>query len=205
MKFLVHNVWKIENSVDVIDFRCGDGYLGMKFLDLLPEGSTYTGIDNEHYIDEARNQCTNHADGVSFIVSDLYSLNTSKKYDIAILQVGLRHMNKPMDILSKMIDSVKEDGLVICIEINREFENVGFYFDGMNYEYLCTAFDFHKLWRKELEFEGRDYAIGMRLPFYLQHLGLRDIDVRMDDKVVYVNPSMEDYEEQIRDFKLING
>jgi transcriptional regulator with XRE-family HTH domain len=203
-QFLVENVWKFNKPVDIIDFRCGHGNLGMKFFDLLPEGSTYTGIDNEHYIDEAimNYKCN---EKVNFMVSDLYSVNLDKKYDIAILQVGLRHMNKPMEVLSNMIECVKKDGIVICVEINREFENVGFYFDGLNYDHLCTAFDFHKLWRKELECEGRDYAIGMRLPFYMQQLGLHDIDVRMNDKVVYVNPSKDNYEEIVQDFMLING
>lgn len=205
LKFLVKDVWKIETPVDVIDFRCGDGYLGMKFLDLLPEGSTYTGIDNEHYVNEARKNCEGTYCNVKFMVSDLYSFKQNKKYDIAILQVGLRHMNRPMEVLSNMIDSVKKNGLVISVEINREFENAGFYFDGIKYDYLCTAYDFHKLWRKELECEERDYAIGMRMPFYMEHLGLRDIDVRMDDKLVYVNPSMDNYEELVQDFKLING
>jgi hypothetical protein len=51
-----------------------------------------------------------------------------------------------------------------------------------------------------LEFEGRDYAIAMRLPFYMQQLGLHDIDIRMNDKVMYVNPDMQDYEEKVQDF-----
>lgn len=46
LKFLIENVWHIESPIDIIDFRCGDGYLGMKLLELLPEGSTYTGVDN---------------------------------------------------------------------------------------------------------------------------------------------------------------
>ena len=104
---------------------------------------------------------------------------------------GLRHMNRPMEVLKKMIAAVKKNGLVVCVEVNREFESDGLYIDDIDYDYLCTAFDFHKLWKKELECEGRDYAIGMRLPFYLQQLGLHDIDIRMDDKVMYVNPDMQ--------------
>lgn len=45
LEFLVQRVWKIENPVDLIDYGCGYGYLGLKLLPLLPEGSTYTGID----------------------------------------------------------------------------------------------------------------------------------------------------------------
>lgn len=205
LKFLVENVWHIELPIDIIDFRCGDGYLGMKLLELLPKGSTYTGVDNEYFTNKAKLNFDNTKFDVKFIVSDMYSLETDKKYDMAICQVGLRHMNKPIEVLTKMVASVKKNSLVVCVEVNREFENAGLYIDDISYDYLCTAFDFHKLWKKELECEGRDYAIGMRLPFYMEQLGLRDIDIRMDDKVMYVNADMQDYEEKVQDFIEING
>ena len=72
--------------------------------------------------------------------------------------------------------------------------------DNRDYEYLCMAFDYHKTWKKELECEGRDYAIGMRLPFYLKELGLRDVDVRMNDRVMLVNPDVQNYEQAVEDF-----
>lgn len=203
--FLLNNVWQVKSPIDVIEFRCGEGYLGIKLLELLPKGSTYTGVDNEYFTNKAKLAFDNTEFDATFILSDLYSLETDKKYDMAICQAGLRHMNKPMEVLKKMVTSVKQGGLVACVDVNREFENDGLYIDDINYDYLCTAFDFHKLWKKELEYEGRDYAIGMRLPFYMQQLGLRDIDIRMDDKVMYVNPDMEDYEEKVKDFIEING
>lgn len=205
LSFLIKNVWHIDTPVDVIELRCGEGFLGMQLLGLLPEGSTYTGVDNEYFIDRAKSIFNNTKYETNFIVSDLYALKTDKKYDLAICQAGMRHMNKPMEVLKKMAESVKKDGLIACIEINREFENDGLYLDDVNYEYLCTNFDFHKIWKKELECEGRDYAIGMRLPFYMQQIGLHDIDIRMNDRVMYVNPDMPDYEEKVQDFIEIHG
>lgn len=205
LRFLVKSVWYVESPIDVIEFRCGEGYLGMKLLELLPKGSTYTGVDNEYFTNKAKFNFNNTEFDVKFIVSDIYSLKTEKKYDIAICQTGLRHMNKPMEVLKNMVASVKKGGLVVCVDVNRKFENDGLYIDDISYDYLCTVFDFHKLWKKELECEGRDYAIGMRLPFYMQQLGLHNIDIRMDDKVMYVNPDMQDYEEKVQDFIEING
>lgn len=204
LKFIIENLWHIKEPVDFIEFRCCDGSFGMKLLEILPEGSTYTGIDNEYFINKAKMNFDNTKFDVEFIVSDIYSLKTHKKYDIAICQAALRHMNKPMEVLKKMTASVKKGGLVACVEINREFENDGLYIDEISYDYLCTTFDFHKVWAKELEHEGRDYAIGMRLPFYMQQLGLKNIDIRTNDKVMYVNPEMQDYEEKVQDFIEIN-
>lgn len=205
LRFLISNVWHIETPIDVIEFRCCEGYLGLQLLEILPQGSTYTGIDNEYFTNKAKHNFYNTEFDANFIVSDIYSLETDKKYDMAICQAGLRHMNKPIEVLKKMIASVKNEGLIACVDINREFENDGLYIDDIDYDYLCTAFDFHKVWRKELQCEGRDYAIGMRLPFYMQQLGLHDIDIRLNDKVIYVNPYMQDYEEKVQDFIEING
>ncbi|MDF2539666.1 MAG: hypothetical protein K0S76_2687 [Herbinix sp.] len=169
-------------------------------LEILPKGSSYTGIDNEYFTDKAKLKFINTKYITNFLISDIYSFAADKKYDIAIIQVGLRHMNRPIEVLKKMIASVKKGGLVICVDVNREFENDGLYIDDMDYDYLCTAFDFHKTWKKELECEGRDYAIGMRLPFYMRQLGLHDIDIRMNDKVLLVNPDRKDYEDTVQDF-----
>jgi PP-loop superfamily ATP-utilizing enzyme len=95
--------------------------------------------------------------------------------------------------------------MVVCVEVNREFENDGTYIDGINYDDLCTNFDYHPLWRAELENEGRDYAIGMRVPFYMTQLGLHNINVRMNDKVMFISPQKEDYENDIQEFIQLNG
>lgn len=205
LKFLVKNVWHIETPVDVIEFWCAEGYFGKQLLEILPEGSTYTGVDNSYFTDKARINLKNTGFSAEFIEADVYKYNTDKKYDVAICQACLRHVNRQMDVLNKMIASVKKDGLVVCVEVNREFENDGLYLDGIDYDYLCTAFDYHKTWKKELECEGRDYAIGMRVPFYMHHLGLKDVDVRMNDKVVFVNPDTPNYDDKLLDFIQIHG
>ena len=205
LKFLVDHVWQIIMPINVIDFRCGDGFLGRKLLELLPKGSTYTGVDTEIFLDKAKITFEDSGIEAKFLPSDIYSLDTGKKYDIAICIANLRHMNKPLEALTRMVEAVKKDGLVVCIEVNREFENDGLYIEGIPYDYLCTEFDYHPLWRKELECEGRDYAIGMRLPFYMQRLGLQDIGIRMNDKVLFANPMQSDYEQVMQDFIHINS
>jgi transcriptional regulator with XRE-family HTH domain len=205
LSFLIKDVWHIDSPVDIIELRCGEGYFGRKLLELLPNGSTYTGVDNEYFINKARFNFDKTGFDVKFIVSDIYILEIEKEYDMVFCQAGLRHMNRPIEVLKKMIATAKKNGIVACIDVNKEFENDGLYIDDISYEYLCTTFDFHKIWKKELECEGRDYAIGMRLPFYMQQLGLHDIGIRMNDKVIYVNPQVEDYEEKVQDFIEING
>lgn len=176
LSFLIKEVWKVKGPINVIEFRCGEGYFGRQLLKLLPEGSTYTGVDNEYYVNKAEANLKDISDKTNFIISDVYSFVDNKKYDITFSQAALRHMNKPMEVLKVMIKATKENGVVACIDVNRELEK-----------------------------EGRDYAVGMRLPFYMRELGLKDVDVRMNDKVMYVNPEMKDYEEKTQDLMEING
>lgn len=45
MRFLVRDVWKIDNPVTVLDCGCGYGALGLLLMPLLPSGSRYIGVD----------------------------------------------------------------------------------------------------------------------------------------------------------------
>lgn len=194
LNYLVSGVWKIDKPVDIIEFCCCSGDLGKRLMKLLPKGSTYTGVDSEYLINKARENFQGEEYETTLVASDIYHYKAEKRYDMSICQAALRHMNQPMQILEGMRDSVKKGGLVVTVEINREIENVGLYMDGINYDHLCTTFDWRKLWLSELENEGRDYAIGFRMPFYMEQLGLTDVDVRMNDKVTFVSPSHKDYQ-----------
>lgn len=205
LKFLVQDVFKITQPVNIIEFRCADADLGKRLMPLLPKGSTYTGIDSGFFLEKARENLAEAYYEVLLEESDLYSFQTKKKYDLAICQAALRHLNRPIDILHKMKDCVKSGGFVACVEVDREIENIGLYIDGMDYEALCTSFDWRSLWRKEKECEGRDYAIGIRAPFYMSNIGLSQIQVRMNDCVNYITPECENYEQLKQEFACYRG
>lgn len=189
LEFLINKVWKINTPINVIDFGCGYGHLGLLLLKLLPKGSTYTGVDiSDTLLEEARALFKDSGYITEFIKCDLNEFNTIEKYDIAICQALLRHLPNPKDILGKMVNSVSAGGRVVCIEVNRELENAGIYIKGVNYNPSVTASVLQKLWETELKTEGRDYSIGFKVPFYMQECGLRDIDVRINDKVTLINP-----------------
>ncbi|MCT4545342.1 MAG: methyltransferase domain-containing protein [Vallitalea sp.] len=202
LEFLVNKVWNITKPIDIIDFGCGYGYLGIMLLKILPTGSTYTGVDiSDKLLDEARIIFKDSAYKTKFIKSDLNSLKVKEKYDIAICQALLRHLPNPKEILKKMTDSVKIGGMVICAEINREFENVGLYIKGIEYNSLNKTSVLKKFWKTELELEGRDYSVGIKVPCYMQECGLHNIDVRINDKVNLINP----YEDKSKYSKLLNS
>lgn len=203
LNYLIKEVWRIQKPVNIIEFCCCDGDLGKRILPLLPDGSTYTGVDSQCLIERAKKNF--YGENVTYISTDIYQFHAECKYDVSICQAALRHMNYPLQILDSMKEAVLPGGLVICVEINREIENVGFYVEGMKYDSLCNSFDWRKLWLKELDCEGRDYAIGMRLPFLMREIGLKDVDVRMNDKVSFITPDNKDYENLCNSFQTYRG
>ena len=202
-RFLVKEVWKIGEPVDVLDCGCGFGYMRMMLMPLLPDGSTYTGIDfNANLLREgeklSQNEKTDYQ--AEFICDDFLKHHFKKHYDIVISHCTMRHVSEPQNFLKKMMALTRSGGLVAAIDVNRELESDGLYIDGMEYDELCSRTGFRKMWMKERECEGRDYAIGMRLPLMMREEGLVNVDVRMNDRVTLVCPEQEDYTEAVECF-----
>lgn len=197
--FLTQKVWKIHNPVQVLDCGCGFGYMGTALLPLLPEGSGYTGIDfSQNMIDEGKRIFQEAGYQGTFICDDFRTHEFKKQYDFVISQCALRHVGKAQEFLRKMIALTKSGGLVAAADVNREFECDGFYVDGLDYQELCSRSGLRKMWQKELLCQDRDYAIGMRLPFMMREEGLISVNVRMNDRVWFVSPDKEDYEESVQ-------
>lgn len=206
-RFLISQVWKIDQPVSMLDCGCGYGSLGLLLLPYLPGGSTYTGIDfAEDLIQKGKSLFKQRAAEASleteavFICKNVFDYSAENQYDFVICQAVLRHLDDPAAFIRKMISFAKPGGYVVCIDANREFECCGLYIDGMDYQKLCRHEGLEKKWRAELAMQGRDYAVAIRTAHIMQKLGLVDVDVRMNDKVEFVTPQSAGYEETKNDF-----
>lgn len=203
--FLVKQVWKINKPVKVLDCGCGYGFLGLLLMPLLPEGSTYTGIDfAENLLEQGKQLFAKEEIPAKFVYENVYEYQTKEQYDIVVSQAVLRHLDEPERFVQKMIDLGKDGACIICIDANREFECDGLYVDGMDYAELCKHDGLVQNWKSELAMQGRDYAIAIRAAHIMRKLGLQDIGVRMNDKVEFVTTQMLDYEQRKQDFLVYN-
>lgn len=207
-EFLVNKVWQFRGPQNVIDMGCGYGYLGAKLMPLLPEGSTYTGIDmSDVLLEEACKLFRNKPFHTEFINMDLKEYVPDERYDIAICQAVLRHIPQSKEILKKMVDSVVSSGKVICIEVNRKMENAGLYIH--DYEHSMTEKDsaLQNKWNEELQNGGRDYMMGIKVPIYMEQLGLKDIGIRVNDFVEFISPKHDSdrYKENVKSFLSLNN
>ena len=185
-QFLIERVWKIKTPVRVLDCGCGYGAVGLQMLPLLPEGSSYTGIDlSEQLITEAENIYKKLGYPSKWIHGDFITYPCIEKYDLVICQCVLRHVDQPFTFLKKMKEAAQDGGLVIAMEPNRETECDSLYIDRLDYGALCSRNGLRKVWKTEFEHQGRDYAVAVRLPHMMKKIGLSHIESRMNDHVQF--------------------
>ncbi|MCL1858465.1 MAG: class I SAM-dependent methyltransferase [Oscillospiraceae bacterium] len=190
MEFLIEKVWKINNPVNIVDFGCGLGFMGIMLLPLLPKGSTYTGIDaNKTLLSKAENIFKDSPYKTNFVKKDLTEYIPEKKYDIAVCHTVLQHISNPKKILEKMKDSVIDGGRVICVEIDTITAIAAQYFHGIRQSEILNLTNYQKQVEiNEIENDIHDGHIGMKVPVFMQESGLKDIDVRVNDYVQFINP-----------------
>lgn len=193
LEFLVTKVWKINRAVNIVDYGCGYGYLGLKLLPLLPEGSTYTGIDKgKDLIKEAWAVYGKLPYSTEFIQADIKDIEVDCGYDIALCHAFLLHMDRPRDILQKMIDSVQDGGLVICFEPHWIANAANYGFDEIQHSEVVRLGILQKLYEASANDSGKDGNIGVKLPILLSQLGLRDVECRVSDKVNFLDQHMNE-------------
>ncbi|WP_050008362.1 class I SAM-dependent methyltransferase [Butyrivibrio sp. WCE2006] len=201
-EFLVRQVWKINRPVSILDFGCGYGDLGLRLLPLVPYGSSYTGVDiADELINKGRDIFKTSKYVTRFEVADLLQYEPIEKYDVVICQSVLRHIHKTKEVLKKMVASAKKDGLLICIEPSRRMENAGLYIDAPGYDVFENDQFLKQKWLTEAETGGRDFLIGMKIPDYMIELGLKKVDVRVNDYAEYISRhNNEKYMERTKSF-----
>lgn len=156
----------------------------LKFLPLLPEGSTYTGIDKgNELIKEAREIFEKLNYTAEFIVGDIDDIVIDRKYDIAMSHAFLLHMTDVNNELKKMIDSAIDDGKVICFEPHWISNMSNIYLDGQEHSKVVKLGVLQDLFEKDSNRTGKDGNIGMKLP----KLRIKQIYFYILDVISYVS------------------
>ncbi len=184
-KFLVREVWRLNRPTEVLDFGCGFGFLGMKFMPLLPAGSSYTGIElDENELRQARQFFERTSYPHTFLQQDLYDYEPEKKYDLVVGLYLLSYMKHPEQMIEKMKCSLKPGGMLLLIDSNMEVEQAG-YFSGLEKEENGKRRpDFTEVWESEVCHRERDYRMGTKLPYLLKKAGFQSVEARISDKVL---------------------
>lgn len=200
LEFLVNSVWKISKPVHIIDFGCGYGYLGLKLLPLLPKGSKYTGIDKgQQLINKAIEYFHDLTYESEFFVADTNEIELEGKYDIAVCHAFLLHMSEPQKMLERMVNSIVNDGKIICFEPHWISGMSSYELGGYEQSQIVPLGILQKLFEES----SNDGNIGAKVPQYLSELGVKNIECRVSDKVnfLYSEKNQQDKKKMFNSLK----
>ena len=185
LQFLVEKVWKITKKVDVVDFGCGYGYLGLVLMPLLPEGSTYTGVDiSEELINKGREIFKSVSFNHKFIVSSANGVpEKDDTFDIAICNSVLMHIPEPDAVLAEMKRITKNNGMIISCESNWNAVNALMYIDGIKKSNITDLGFLQILFERVHEKTKTDGNIGMKMPVIMARNNIKNIQARISDAV----------------------
>ena len=192
LEFLVSKVWKLDKACRIVDFGCGFGFMGLKLLPLLPEGSSYTGIDTSpQLLKKAKEIFGESSYDADFLQSDVHNVPIEDNlYDLALCHALLMHSERPENIISEMLRVTKPGGMVIACEANRIAHAALVYVDEFE-EHPCFDLGFSQRYygwyRKEKDL---DYNIGIKMPVLFRKAGLENIESRLCDRVNCLFPTM---------------
>ena len=193
-EFLVRKVWKLSEPLNIVDFGCGIGYIGLKLLPLLPPGSKYTGVDNAvKLLEKGRELFSEAGYNFEFIKGDVRDIPLGdSRFDLAVSHAVLMHVQDPEKAISEMVRVCRNGGMVISCEANRNAHTAAFYIHETN-EQESTPLDFFQKMNAGVRKKyGIDYNIGYKLPVLFHKAGLSKIEARTDDKVCCLFPPVED-------------
>ena len=125
IKHLNDNIFTSDESVkSVLELGCGFGRITKLLLTNFPNIQEYLAVDlSSHQLENAKKYVDSHNDKITFLLSDIQSLNTNnKKYDLVIMSEVLLH------IIPSEIDSIIKK--IISLS-NKHIVNIDWYEDNL--------------------------------------------------------------------------
>jgi len=196
----------IEPGMNVLDVGCGLGYLGYTWWPYIGEGGRYTGLDTSaKLLKEAEKSAEVWSEGgtAEFIEGDAVNLPfEDNAFDWVMCQTLLMHLKEPERALSEMERVVRPGGLISCNEPDNLSAMLARPFHSgpeppLEYMVLSRKVVFIKYLGRIALGKG-DMAIGAKLPHLFTQMGLTDIDIRMNDRVRFLEPPYESEDMQTR-------
>jgi SAM-dependent methyltransferase len=179
----------------LLDAGCGFGYIMRTYGPYCLPGGELVGVDRDRkLLATAARFCRKEglAKAARFECSDIYTLPfPDNTFDISIAHVVFCHLAEPEKALDELIRVTRSGG---CVAV---FDNAN---SGGGFSSWCSwrEFTVGELTR-DLEFEMRmkigrarlgfgDLGVGLHMPSWMETRGLKDVDVRTNERVYWFAP-----------------
>jgi SAM-dependent methyltransferase len=178
--------------------------MGMKLLPLLPDGSSYTGIDQSAALIAKARQVWSRAPFQSeFHEGSIYATPFPESaFDLALTHTVLMHVPHPEKALQEMIRVTRSGGMVITCEANRNAHTAMLHIEETNHQETVPLKLFQTINREIRSRTGVDHNTGIKMPVLMHKAGLVNVQARQSDAVRCLFPPL-DTEDKQRVFKAI--
>jgi len=186
----------LRPGMTVVDVGCGLGYLGYTYWDHFGNGGTYYGVDaSPKLLRDAEKAAKAWAvkGKAEFITGSALSLPFPDNFaDLVMCQTLLMHLKEPQKALQEMVRVAKPGGLVMCQETDNLSSALTKGYSSLPEWSLEERLFLNKMtlhWYQGRITLGRgDSNIGPKVPEMLRAAGLKDIAIRMNDRVFLLQP-----------------
>jgi len=194
----------LRQGMTAIDVGCGLGYLGYTYWPYFGKRGRYIGVDkSKKLLKDAKNSAKEWARGgkAEFKIANAYTLPFKDDFaDWVMCQTLLMHLERPKEAIKEMIRILRPGGLFIC----KEPDNLSAALS----RHFFSAFQFSDkevILQSKVQLainEGRkklgrgDHSIGNKIPHMLNDLGMKEIDIRMNERVHFLEPPYESEEQK---------
>jgi SAM-dependent methyltransferase len=195
---------ELKQGMTAVDVGCGLGYLGYTYWPYFGKEGHYIGVDqSEKLLKEAKKGARIWARGgdAEFKVGDAYNLPFDDNYaDWVMCQTLLMHLENPDEAIREMIRILKPGGLLMCKEPDNLSAILGKHFNSAyqftDEDHLLQAGIQLAINRGRIKLGRGDQSIGNKIPHILSRMGMREIDVRMNEQTHFLEPPYESEEQK---------
>jgi cyclopropane fatty-acyl-phospholipid synthase-like methyltransferase len=106
-----------EKSLDVLDFGCGTGLLGLNFLN---HAKSLTGIDTSEEMLKIFQKKVNELNNVNILNVDLEKNVTQLKFDLIVSAMAFHHLERPDNMIKKFKSMLNSKGKIAIIDLETE-------------------------------------------------------------------------------------
>ena len=168
----------LKPGLSVLDVGCGTGAITRSIAETVGPTGRVLGIDpNENLIEQARQNAENRP-GLSFEQGDVYSWNTTERFDLVTCARTLQWLTQPETALRNLKRWVKPGGHLALLDYNHE----KIAWTPEPPAAMRLFYDAFLHWRQDA---GFDNAIADHLPELLQRIGFEQIIVESQVEVTH--------------------
>jgi ubiquinone/menaquinone biosynthesis C-methylase UbiE len=198
----------LRHGMRVLDVGCGLGYLGYTFWPYFKKTGRYVGVDinTKLILDAKRNSKIWAKRQPFFITGDVYKLPlASNSIDCVMCQTLLIHLKVPLNVLYEFFRVVKPGGVVICIEPDNLSWRCNDSRSELSVTDRCLLYEYDLIWNRGHIKQGvGDYTIGAKMLHIMKKVGFKDLDVRLNDMVYFLEPPYDSPVQQSQ-FKMLRN